>query len=427
MLGGGTYVAQNKVLPGSYFQFVSKATTSATLSNRGVVAMAFDLDWGADGTIFTVGATDLQKNCLKLFGYDYSSDKMKYIRELMLHATTLHAYKATSGGTKASNTYATALHAGIRGNDLKVVIQTDVDDESKFVVSLYLGTEKVDEQTVTSAAELVANDFVTWITEAELSVTAGEALAGGTNGTSDANAHQTFLNKIEAYPDVNAIGYMGTDDATKGLYVAFAKRMRDEVGIKLQVVVFNHAADSIAAVNVMNQADIVPWVTGVIAGTGVNKSATNMTYDGEMTVNTDYTQKDLEVAIKAGEFVLHQVGTEVHVLEDINSMVTTSDEQGEVFKDNQTVRVVDSIATSIANIFASKYVGKVPNNESGRISLWSDIVKIHQNLNDIQAIEGFESGDIVVAQGNEKKSVVVDSAITVVNTMTKLYMKTVVA
>ena len=57
----------------------------------------------------------------------------------------------------------------------------------------------------------------------------------------------------------------------------------------------------------------------------------------------------------------------------------------------------------------------------------SDIVKIHQNLNDIQAIEGFESGDIVVAQGNEKKSVVVDSAITVVNTMTKLYMKTVVA
>ena len=41
-------------------------------------------------------------------------------------------------------------------------------------------------------------------------------------------------------------------------------------------------------------------------------------------------------------------------------------------------------------------------------------------------IDVFESGDIVVGQGDTKKAVVVDSAITVVNTMTKLYMKTVV-
>ena len=126
------------------------------------------------------------------------------------------------------------------------------------------------------------------------------------------------------------------------------------------------------------------------------------------------------------EFVLHQVGTEGHVLEDINSLITTTDEQGDVFKDNQTVRVIDSIATSIASVFASKYIGKVPNDASGRISLWSDIVKIHQELNDIQAIEDFESEDIVVEQGDDKKSVVVNSAITVVNTMTKLYMKTIV-
>lgn len=427
MLGGGTFVTQNKGLPGAYFSFISKATATAELSDRGVVAMAFDLDWGVDGAIFDVEASEFQKNSLKIFGYDYTSDKMKYIRELFLHATTLHVYKLTSGGTKASNTYATAAYTGVRGNDLKVVIQADVDDESRFVVSLYMGTTKVDEQTVATAAELVANDFVTWKNDAELAINAGTALTGGENGTSDATAHQKFLDKIEAYPDVNAIGYIGTEDTIKSLYVAFAKRMRDEVGIKLQAVVFNSAADSIAAVNVKNQVELVPWVTGVIAGTAVNKSATNMLYDGEYAVNTSYTQKQLEAAIKAGEFVLHQVGSEVHVLEDVNSMVTTTDEQGEVFKDNQTVRVIDSIATSIASIFAAKYIGKVPNNESGRISLWSDIVKIYQNLADIQAIEDFESGDIVVTQGESKKSVAVDSAITVVNTMTKLYMKTVVA
>lgn len=426
MLGGGTFIKQNKVLPGAYFQFISKAATSSELLGRGVVAMGFDLNWGVDGAIFEVNSTAVQENCLKIFGYDYSADEMKYIRELFLHAKTLYVYKLTSGGTKASNDFATALYGGIRGNDLKVVIQKDVDEPTKFVVSLYLGTVKVDEQLVSNASELLPNDFVEWEKDAKLEVIAGVALAGGTNGTSDTNAHQTFLNKVESYPDVNAIGYFGTEEATKALYVAFAKRMRDEVGIKLQAVVYGHAGDSIACINVKNQVELVPWVTGVIAGTAVNKSATNMLYDGEIVVNTDYTQKELETAIKTGEFVLHQVGSDVHVLEDINSMITTSSEQGDVFKDNQTVRVIDSIATSIASVFASKYIGKVPNNESGRISLWSDIVRLHQELSDVQAIEGFVSDDIEVLQGEGKKTVVVNSAITVVNTMTKLYMKTVV-
>ena len=40
MLGGGTYIKQNKVLPGAYFQFISKAAASSELLGRGVVAMA---------------------------------------------------------------------------------------------------------------------------------------------------------------------------------------------------------------------------------------------------------------------------------------------------------------------------------------------------------------------------------------------------
>ena len=427
MLGGGTYITQNKTLPGAYFQFISRATASANLSDRGVAAMALDLNWGADGKIITATAADFVKNSLKIFGYDYAAEAMKPLRELFLHANALHVYKLTSGGTAASNDYATARCSGTRGNDLKVVIQKNIDDETKFDVSLYLGSTKVDAQTVATATELVANDFVTWKTESTIAETAGVALSGGTNGTSDATAHQTFLNKMESFTDTNAIGYMGEDETTKALYIAYAKRMRDEVGIKLQAVVYNKAGDSIACVNVKNSANIVPWVTGVVAGTAVNASATNMRYDGELEVSTDYTQAELEAAIKAGEFALHSVNGEVRVLEDINSLVNTTDEQGDVFKDNQTVRVIDSIATSIASVFATKYVGKVPNNESGRTSLWSDVVKIHQNLANINAIEGFETEDIIVEQGETKKSVQINGAITVVNTMTKLYMRTVVS
>ena len=78
-------------------------------------------------------------------------------------------------------------------------------------------------------------------------------------------------------------------------------------------------------------------------------------------------------------------------------------------------------------MFGEKYIGKVANDASGRTSLWSDVVKIHQALENINAIEDFDSNDIVVEQGDAKKSVLVSGTITVANTMTKLYMCTVVA
>lgn len=432
MLGGGTYISQNKMLPGAYFQFVSKSAATAALADRGVAAMALELNWGPDDVIFDVDTADFQKNSMKILGYDYTAEELQPVRELLCHAKKLYLYKLTSGGTKAENEFATAVCCGTRGNDLQVVIQKDTDIEGiegDYVVSLYLGTVKVDEQKVKTVQELVDNTYVTWkkTESSNLTVTGGKMLTGGTNKEVDKNVHQTFLNKLESYPDINAIGYMGSEDELKDLYIKFATRMRDEVGIKLQAVVYDKAADNIAVVNVKNKEDLVPWVTGVVAGTAVNKSATNMKYDGELTVDTGYTQKELEAALKAGEFVIHQVGTGAYVLDDINSYVSVTDEMGEVFKDNQTVRVIDNISTSIAAVFAEKYIGKVPNNASGRTSLWSDIVRIHQKLNDMQAIEGFESGDIVVLQGDNKKSVAVNSAITVVNTMTKLYMKTVIA
>ena len=120
--------------------------------------------------------------------------------------------------------------------------------------------------------------------------------------------------------------------------------------------------------------------------------------------------------------MLHKVGRDVRVLEDINTMVTFTDEQGEVFKDNQTIRVMDQIANDIAVLFNTKYLGVVPNDNAGRISLWSDIVKHHEQLREIRAIEDFSDADVTVTEGNSKKSVTVTDLVTVVNAMGKLYM-----
>ena len=428
-LGGGTFVTQNKVLPGAYINFVSAARASATLADRGVGAIALELDWGKENEIMEITSGDLQKNRLELFGYDYSAKELMPLRELMLNLTTLYVYRLNGGGVKASNTYAEALYSGTSGNAITILIEAN--GEKYDVVTMFEGRE-ADRQTVSTAGELTANDWVTFKSDASLEATAGTPLTGGTNGTVETADHQDFLDKAESY-SFNATGYAGTDDSVKSLYVAYTKRMRDEVGAKFQCVVYNKAADYEGVVNVKNsvsgdnEAALVYWVTGIIGGCAVNKSNLNKVYDGELEVNADYTQSELEAAIEAGEFTLHKVGSDVRVLYDINSLTTVSDTKGDVFKSNQTIRVCDQIANDIATIFNTRYLGTVPNDNAGRISLWNDIVKHHEQLQDIRAIENFEEDDITVEIGDTKDSVVVNDAVSVVNAMAKLYMTVTVA
>lgn len=432
-LGGGTFLTQNKVLPGSYINFTSAAKASATLSDRGYCAMALELDWGVDGEIFTVEVADFQGDSLKIFGYDYTSDKLKGLRDLFLNATTLYAYRLNSG-VKASNTFATALYSGIRGNDIKIVIAVNADDETKVDVATMIDSTVVDTQTVATAAALTANEFVTFKTDATLAATAGTALTGGTNAASvTGTEYQTFLDKLEAY-SFNTLGCLSTEETIKSLYTAYTSRLRDDMGIKFQTVIYNKAADYEGVINLKNtvtdssaiSSSLVYWLTGAQAGCAVNKSLTNRLYNGEFTVNTSFKQSELETALKAGEFVFHKVGDEVRVLDDVNSFVSVTTDKNEDFQSNQVIRVLDQIGNDIAVLFNTRYLGKVQNNASGRISFWGDIVAYNKQLEQIQAIENFDSADLKVEQGADKKSVVVTNPVTPVVAMTKLYMTVIV-
>ena len=212
-LGGGTYLVQNKELPGAYINFVSAASANAALSERGIATMPLELDWGMDGEVFEVTNGDFQKDSLKIFGYAYTHERLKGLRDLFRNTKTLYAYKLTSGGQKASNDLAEALYCGTRGNDLKLVIQVNADDDTLFDVKTLLDAAVVDEQTVAAAGDLTANDFVRFKASAELAAAAALPLSGGENGTVDGTAYQTYLNKIEPYT-YNTMGAVVTDDTT---------------------------------------------------------------------------------------------------------------------------------------------------------------------------------------------------------------------
>lgn len=445
-LGGGTWIAQNKVIPGSYINFFSVAAASASISDRGIATMPLSLDWGADGEVITVTNEDFQKSSQKIFGYAYGDDQMKGLRDLFMNIKTFYTYRLNGGGAKAANTYATAKYSGTRGNALKIQIAANVDDTTAWDVTTYLGTDKVDTQTVKTVAELKANDYVTW-KSFTLAAVAGSALTGGTNGTATNASYQTYLDKIESYR-YNVMGVVTTDNTVKSLFAAFNKRLRDDMGIKFQLVVYNYTnPDYMGVISVKNkcldgaylsddetpvmvypdEAAAVYWTTGAEAGCAVNASVQNRTYNGEYDIDVDYTQAQLIAAIQAGEFVFHRVDDDINVLEDINTMVTTTDTMGDIFKDNQTIRVIDELANSDAQIFNRKYLGKVPNDDAGRSALWADLVKIRRELEKIRAIENFNEADVQVAQGDTKKAVVVNDAITVVNAMSKMYMTTTIA
>ena len=429
-LGGGSYTTQNKVLPGTYINFVSAAAATASLSDRGICTMPLELDWGPDEQVFTVTNEDFQKNSKMIFGYAYDSDKLKGLRDLFLNAVTLYAYRLNSGGKKASSDIAEARYAGTRGNDITISVSKNVDEPSKFDVVTYLDASKVDSQTVANAKELAPNDYVVFKADAELTVAAGIKLSDGTNGTTSGESHQKYLDKIESFA-YNAMGVVVEDEVTKRLYVSFVKRLRDEMGIKFQLVLYNYKeADHMGVISVKNKvlddgesaASLVYWTTGAECGCSVSASVQNRVYDGEFEPDTDYTQTQLKTALQSGEFVFHNVSGEVRVLDDINTMVTTTDTQGDVFKDNQTIRVIDQIANDDAVLFNTKYLGKMPNNQAGRTALWTDLVKLRKELQRIGAIENFNESDVKVLQGDTKKAVVVENAVTVVNAMSKMYM-----
>ena len=127
-LGGGVWQTQNKKMPGTYINFISKVRATVNMGERGRVAIPLVLDWGVDDKVITVTAEDFQKNSMKLFGYDFSHKKMQGLRELFSNAKIVYFYKLGKGAVKATNDLAEALYAGSRGNDC-LLYTSDAADE----------------------------------------------------------------------------------------------------------------------------------------------------------------------------------------------------------------------------------------------------------------------------------------------------------
>lgn len=424
--GGGNFITQNKVLPGAYINAISTASATASIADRGYVACGMEFDWGIDGELFKVSVSDFISNSKEIFGYDYSDEKMVYLRELYLNAQEVYFYRLNSGEC-GSNDYCTAVCSGILGNEIYIKI---VDNDDDFTVTTIFNGLEVDEQEVSTSGELVDNEYVSWKTF-DMEATAGTALTGGTNKSAVSNDDYTKMLQLLEGKEFNILFSDTTDVAIQSKLMLFAKTQREDVGNKFQVVLYGASADDESVISVgtavvssdlVKESDLVYWVAGASAGCAINKSLTNRTYDGELSIANVATQSELVEALENGDFVFHQVGDDFRVLEDVNTLQTLTADIGADFQSNQTVRVIDQICMDIATLFEDKYLGLIPNDEAGRISLWNDIVTHHKALANLRVIEGFDAADVTVSLGDTKKSVVITDTVLVTNAMSQLYM-----
>ncbi|AIQ26204.1 phage tail sheath family protein [Paenibacillus sp. FSL H7-0737] len=436
-MAGGTWTTQNKVRPGVYVNVASNQGAIGKMGERGITALALALSWGEAGVIMKITPQD---DVNKLLGYDLEHPTLLPVREALKRAGTLLLYRLNEG-VKAAVTnnglQVTAKYGGLRGNDLSVVIEKNIENNALFDVKTLLNGTELNKQTVGTAEELVANDYVQFQKNGAegLKLTAGMPLIGGANGTVTNGAHSDFLSALEVL-EFQTVGLVSQDSTLKALYSSWVRRLRDTEGKKVQAVLSDYAtAGHEGVISVKNGVvlsdgtmidnnNAVAWVAGATAAAAVNQSLTYQGYDDSVDADVRLSHSETTAALLRGELLFTYSGGRAVVEQDINTFTAFSPDKGKAFSKNRVLRVLDGIANDLKRIFENYYIGKVANNEDGRALFWSQCATYMNDLQDMGAIEGFNAQtDVVVVAGADSDSIVLDVAVKPVDSVEKVYMK----
>lgn len=434
-MAGGTYTAMNKVRPGVYINFESEPKPLGSLGERGIVTFALPLSWGVEKEVFEIESGENVSNKL---GYSITDSELLLVREALKRAKKVLLYRLNKG-TKATATVdaltITAKYSGVRGNDISIVIQKNIDDAVKFDVQTLVAGAEMDLQTVETIENLLSNDWVIFSGTGAPTEIAGISLANGADGTVTNQDHTDYLSAIEVF-EYNSIGLTATDTTLKSLYRSFVNRIRNDEGVKVQLVVENYPmADGEGVISVKNGVILsdgtaltanqaVAWVAGATAASNVNESLTYQPYDEAVDAEPRYTNSQIEAALKNGEFVFVQSNGFAMVEQDINTLKSFTPKKGRHFSKNRVIRVLDSINQDIKRIFEEFYIGKVDNNADGRNLLRNELNNYLTMLQNLNAIQNFDAQtDVKIQAGSESDSVYVEVNVQPVDSIEKIYMK----
>lgn len=439
-MAGGNWTSQNKKQPGVYINVKSSMEQAASVGDRGIVAICEPLSWGPEGEIMTIHTGD---DFTPYMGYDLIHKKALFLREIFKGTDhtkgpvkVLLYRPSTTGATKASAAIepltVTAKYNGTRGNDISVSVIADPDNEGSFTVQTVVDGMIKHAQTGTVVADLKGNDWVVFSGTGKLTASAGSPLTGGSDGIVSGTAHSAFLTALESH-SFNIVIYDGSDKTVQAAYVAFIKRMRDNLGKKCQAVMADAESNSDAVISVKNgvvlsdETILTPhqttwWVGGSEAGAKYSESLVYAQYPDAVNVSPRLNASEVDDALSKGQIVFFEEFGSVKIVSDNNTLTTYTPDKGEAFSLNQVIRTLDTVASDIYENFSKNYIGKIQNNASGRDLLKAWIVGY---LNEIQAnggIQNFVADDVVIEAGEAINSVVISLAIQPVAAVEKIYI-----
>lgn len=444
-MAGGTWLSQNKVLPGVYINVKSSGNLPVSSGTKGVVAICKELSWGATGKVQEYLPGD---DPTPIIGSNLLSDDALFLREMIKGSDNtpgpikIYIYRpAGTGGAKAGavigDLTVEAKYEGTRGNDITIIITADPDNVGYYTVETVIDGSVVDSQYTNSLAALIANDWVTFSGSGSFTATVGTALTLGVNPTVTATDHADFMTAIEPYT-FDIVCYDGSNATIASAYASFVERVSQSIGKKCQAVMGGATVNSewvINAANGVTLADgtsltantVTYWLAGAEASAPYNKSLTYAQYPGATAANPKLTDEQVESAVTAGKIAFIDDFDIVKICTDINSLTTYTVDKGPEFAKNRVMRVIMQLCNDIYRQFSLYYIGKVDNNDSGRSLMKGWIVGY---LNEMQAnngIQNFDSSDVTVEQGNSIDAVLVTIAIQPVDSVEKIYISVTVS
>ncbi|MCY9733516.1 phage tail sheath family protein [Paenibacillus alvei] len=434
-MAGGTWTTQNKVRPGVYVRFQGEAAPSGAVGERGIVALPLTLSWGPVKEVLELHAGE---PVFEQLGYELTDDALLLVREAFKRAKKVLLYRLNEGA-KAAATHnqlkVKARFGGVRGNDIQLVVQTNVNDNTKVDVITKVSGRIVDSQTVQQAEKLIANAWVEFEGTGAIEPNAGLPLTGGDDGNV-VNADHVSFHEAIAVHDFHTVALPSTDAALCSVYAAFVKRMREDEGKKIQAVMAQYPTANnegiisvkngvkLADGTILNAAQATVWVAAATAAAAMNESLTYSAYEDAVDVDVRMTNTQVEEALRKGEFVfVHHLGHAV-VEQDINTLTAYTPEKGQPFSKNRVIRVLDGIANDMKRIFETAYVGKTNNNEEGRQLFRAACIAYLDQLERLNAIQPYDAQtDVLVAKGEASDSIVIQLNVQPVDAVEKIYMK----
>lgn len=441
-MAGGTWLSQNKILPGVYINTKSKGSLPVAVGPKGIVAICEPLSFGPVKVVSEYIPGD---DPTPIIGSNLLSSAALFLREMCKGSDTtpapskilIYRPEGSSGAAATATIGALTIDAkyiGVRGNDISILVAADPDNVGYYNVITVVDGDVVDDQYISDLGNLIANDWVEFTgTGTTITASSGTALTGGVDPTISATDHAAFMTAIEPYT-FDIVCYDGGNATIAAAYAAFAQRISTTTGRKIQAVVSNDSgANSEWVINVLNGVKLADgtsisaaqatwWLSGAEAGAPYNKSLTYAQYPGAVEANPKKTTAEIESAVTAGDIVFFDEFESVKVCTDINTLTSFTVDKGPEYSKNRVMRVLNQLCNDIYKQFSLYFIGKVDNNDTGRNLMKGWIVGYINEMQANNGVQNFSADDVTVAQGNTIDSVLVTIGIQPVDSIEKIYI-----